>query len=331
MTDNPIFTVSLQHAGMRLDHFLREKFPEHTRSYLHKRIKSGDICVNNAAVKSGYTLKEGDRVSVLFPEEESIQMKAEAIPLKIVYEDDHIIVVNKPAGLVVHPGRGTPDHTLVNALLYHTKALSETDATERPGIVHRLDKDTSGLLVIAKTNRAHAHLRKQFDRKTINRVYEALVWGKLKQQTGTVETFIDRSRRDPTKMRVTRSGRRAVTHYRLIQDFEYVSLLELTLETGRTHQIRVHLSHIHHPVVGDPDYNGRHSQLGRLPHNLKRRGEHMLNMLERQALHAHRLRFIHPQSGQTVVFEAPLPSDFDAVLQKLPDLFMLPPSISGNQ
>lgn len=322
MAQTEIFRVPVNSDQQRLDLFLSEKYPDKTRSFFKKLIKSGDILVNNEKVKAGYTLQENDEIKIDYPEEKTGLIPSD-IPIDILYEDDHIIVVDKKAGMVVHPGRGTEDDTLVNALLYHAQHLSDTNSEERPGIVHRLDKYTSGLLVVAKTDQAHLHLQKQFDTRTIHRVYWALVWGKKETENEKIETYIGRSRKDPTKMNVTKTGRKAITHIKTLKDFEYATLLEVKLDTGRTHQIRVHLNYIHHPVIGDPDYNGRESQLNRLPHNLRKRGTHLLKILQHQALHAKKLTFIHPHSNENVEFESELPDDFTEALDKLPAMFLL--------
>jgi 23S rRNA pseudouridine1911/1915/1917 synthase len=306
----------------RLDQFLGENYPENTRSYYNKRIKNGEITVNGRLVKSGYLLQKGDEI-LIEPDAEDLSMAAADIPLDIVFEDEEILVVNKPSGLTVHPGKGTVNDTLVNALLNHTDKLAMIGRTERPGIVHRLDKYTSGLLVIAKTDSAYHSLRSQFENKEIHRIYNALVWGSFTDDGDTISTFINRSRRDPTKMAVSKNGKEAVTHYKVLQDYSYFTLLEVWLETGRTHQIRVHMNYIHHPVVGDPDYSGRDSQLKRLPVQLKRRGIHLLKLLPHQALHAKKLSFIHPVKKEKVVFESPLPDNMRTALDKLRQMFLL--------
>ncbi|MEJ2544765.1 MAG: RluA family pseudouridine synthase [Calditrichaceae bacterium] len=322
MDQTEIFEFPENIAPQRLDKYLSEKYPEHTRSSLAKLIKTGHITVNEQKVKSGFIIHPHDRIQITFPKEESSIEPAD-IPINIVYEDDHIIVVDKDAGLVVHPGRGTENDTLVNALLFHSKELSSTNNEERPGIVHRLDRYTSGLLVVAKTDQAHVYLQKQFETRTIHRTYWALVWGKVETEHETIETCINRSKKDPTKMAVSKSGRNAITHIKTLKTFEYATLLEVKLDTGRTHQIRVHLNYIHHPVIGDPDYNGRESQLNRLPHNLRKRGTHLLKILQHQALHAKKLTFLHPATNKQVEFESDLPADFAEALEKLPDLFLL--------
>lgn len=322
MDQTEIFKILKNTEQQRLDLYLSEKYPDKTRSFFTKLIKSGDVLVNGHIVKGGYLVQVDDQIELSFPEDHTNLIPSN-IPIKVIYEDDHIMVIDKEAGMVVHPGKGTEDDTLVNALIYHSKNLSNTNDEDRPGIVHRLDKCTTGLLVVAKTDQAHLHLQKQFDTKTIHRTYWALVWGKKETEHEIIETCINRSRKDPTKMSVTKTGRTAITHIKTLQTFEYVSLLEVKLDTGRTHQIRVHLNFIHHPVVGDTDYNGRESQIKRLPHNLKKRGTHLLKIMERQALHAKKLTFIHPQSNKQVDFEADLPEDFSAALDKLPSLFLL--------
>ncbi len=315
-------TIDKENIGIRLDVFLTSRFPDYTRSYFHRLIKSGFVKLNEKRTKSGYLLRLGDKVSIEFVSTE-IDMQPVSMPIDVVYEDDDVIVVNKPAGMVVHPGKGNETNTLVNALLYYTNELADTGAYFRPGIVHRLDKDTSGLLVVAKNQRALWRLRKQFDSKQIHRIYWALVWGDFEEEQGTVREAIARSRKNPLKFVVDVRGKDAVTHYKVLQRFQYVTLLEFKLETGRTHQIRVHANYLHHPVVGDQLYNGRENQLMRLPENLRKRGAHLLKMLDRQALHAKQLTFIHPTTGERLSFEAPLPQDMQDALNKLPDLFLL--------
>jgi len=322
MDEQQSLQVEPQEAGQRLDRFLTRRFPHHSRSYFHKLIKREYVLLNGHAVKSGYSLKNGDRIRITFHKESSNLTPAD-IPLDIIYEDEHLLVINKPAGMTVHPGAGTEGDTLVNALLYHFKQLSGLGGRERPGIVHRLDKFTSGLLVVAKTDAAHRHLQAQFNTKQIHRMYQALAWGKFKEPAGTVHTMIDRSHKDPTRYVVAKKGREAITHYEVIEDFEYITFLQLRLDTGRTHQIRVHMNFSHHPLVGDETYHGRDAQLRRLPPNLQKRGNHLLKIMTRQALHAKRLTFIHPASGEEMTFECPLPADMAEALQKIPQLFLL--------
>ncbi len=313
------FKVSGNATGKRLDHFLNQYYPDKTRSFFTKKIKENKILVNNQHVKPGYVLNENDFIKILFDPPTNI-LEPLSIDLDIIFEDDDIIVLNKPPGIVVHPGKGTLNNTLVNALLAHTKKLARIDFSDRPGIVHRLDKNTSGLLVIAKTENAYNELRKQFDIKKISRIYWALVWGIPGSSQGTIETFLNRSKRDPTKISVAKSGKRAVTHFKIIQKYSYFSLLELELETGRTHQIRVHLNNYGNPVFADPDYNGRDKQLNRLPNNLKKRVKHILAKVPHQLLHAKKLEFIHPQTKKTQKFECDIPEIFKVTLKKIEEL-----------
>ncbi len=323
MEEHKTIIIEKDHIGYRLDVFLTSQFKDFSRSYFNRLIKSGHVLINNAPTKSGYILRLGDELTVRFVQQE-IDMAPAEIPLNIVFEDRDILVINKPAGLVVHPAKGNESNTLVNALLHYTSELADTGAYFRPGIVHRLDKDTSGLLVVAKNDLARRKLRRQFDTKQIYRVYWALVWGDFAEESGTVRESIARSRKNPMKFVVDVRGKDAVTHYRVLQRFRYVTLLEFKLETGRTHQIRVHANYLKHPVFGDQLYNGRETQLMRLPENLRKRGQHLLKMMPRQALHAKELTFLHPRTGERVRFEAPLPDDMQAVLEKLPDMLLLP-------
>ncbi len=326
---NHKYHISAETAGQRLDKFLTGKKKKKTRSYFTRHIHSGHVLVNGNAEKPGYTLRENDTVLVTIPDVVRTVVAAD-IPLDIRYEDEAILVVNKPAGLTVHPGNGTENDTLVNGLLHYTDQLAFIGQSDRPGIVHRLDKNTSGLMVIAKTDAAHRFIQQQFDTRDIHRTYTALVWGIPKTESGTVHTFINRSRKDPTKMKVTHStGKEAITHWRLLEEFHFFSLLELRLDTGRTHQIRVHMSSRHHPLVGDPEYNGREKQLMRLPDNLRKRGHHLLKNLKRQFLHASKLEFIHPLKKEAVSFESELPADLQSTYDNLREWFLLKQTETG--
>jgi 23S rRNA pseudouridine1911/1915/1917 synthase len=314
--------ISEKDAGQRLDIFLSTQLPDFTRSFFTRHIKSGGIAVNSEKVKAGYITQADDRVSIEIADI-TTNLDPADIKLNIVYEDDELFVINKEAGLTVHPGKGTGGDTLVNALLNYTRNLALKGKSDRPGIVHRLDKNTSGLLVIAKNDKTHAFLSKQFDSKTISRIYWSLVWGVPKESEGTVNTCISRSRKDPTKMAVTKSGKEAITHWQVLKEYMYFSLLKLKLETGRTHQIRLHMNWLGHPVVGDAEYNGRESQLARLPANLRKRGQHLLQLIPNQFLHAKELSFIHPSTKEKVSFQSELPATLQTVLDKIPDLFLL--------
>jgi len=241
----------------------------------------------------------------------------ENIPLSVLYEDEDLLVVDKPAGMVVHPAYGNYTGTMVNALLYRCAVLSSLRDLTRPGIVHRLDKETSGLLVVAKNDAAHAHLAGQFSRRTIDREYRAIVWGLFKERTGVIEARLGRSKSDRKKMAVVDGGKAALTEYSVLEQFRYLSLVRLKLRTGRTHQIRVHLAHIHHPVFGDPSYGGRQIVWGPRTPRQKAEVQGLLKILPRQALHARTLGFVHPVSGHRMTFESPLPRDMLAVLEIL--------------
>lgn len=282
----------------RLDVFLAEKTGL-TRSGVKKLIDDGLVAVEGKVVKKAGDYAKGE-VVVTFREPVPISAEGEDIPIDIVYEDEDIVVVNKPQGLVTHPCAGTPNGTLVNALVYRVKDLSAINGVTRPGIVHRLDKDTSGLLVVAKTNAAHLSLSEQIGAKTAGRHYLALVCGNIKEDEGTIDRPIGRSTRDRKLMAIDEKGRRAVTHYFVKERFGDYTLVEFVLETGRTHQIRVHAKSINHPVVGDVAY-GKKDDFG----------------LNGQLLHAYKLTLTHPTTGKTMEFYAPLPDYFSAVLDKL--------------
>lgn len=307
------FTVSSSDANIRLDIFLSQKLPDLTRSRIKNLIEGRQVSLNNKPAKAGVKIKAGDRVSITIPAPQPIKAEPEKIPLDVLYEDRHIIVINKPHGLTVHPGAGRAKGTLVNALLYHCKDLSGIGGALRPGIVHRIDKDTSGVLVVAKTDKSHQFLAKQFKEHSIKRKYLALVWGVVKNGEGTIDLPIGRHVSERTKMSVrTSRGRRAVTHYKVIKRFDNFTLIEATLETGRTHQIRVHLSAMHHPVAGDPVYGKKN-----MPSGLSPKLTMFLKNLERQALHAQTLGIIHPETKEYMEFTAPLPDDINGIITAL--------------
>ena len=258
------FIVDESSDALRIDQFIAKMLPDISRSYSQKLIRENHVTVNESTVKVAHRVSAGDQVKVDMPEPEETDLQGEDIPLDVAYEDDHILVLNKAPGMVVHPGAGVREGTVVNALIYRFKSLSSIGGRLRPGIVHRLDKNTSGLMVVAKDDQAHLGLQKQFSEKTTRRVYKTLVWGKLKEPQGTIETYINRSKTDRKRFTVAENGKKAVTHYKLEQEFDYLSLLDVWLETGRTHQIRVHLNYLHHPVFGDPEYAGRQKQVNRL-------------------------------------------------------------------
>lgn len=284
----------------RLDVFLSEKLDK-TRSAVKKLVDDGEITVGGNKVKAGRTLKIGEEISVSIPDPVKLDLEAENIPLDIIYQDKDIAIINKPQGMTVHAGNGTHGSTLVNALLYHLDSLSGINGVIRPGIVHRIDKDTSGLLVVAKNDAAHLSLSEQIKNKTCHRIYLALLEGTVKQNDGIIDTFIGRSDKNRTMMAVKDSGRRAVTHFKVLKRYKEFTFAEFKLETGRTHQIRVHCKYIGHPIVGDPVYGYEKQKF----------------KLNGQLLHAWKLELTHPSTGERMSFEAPLPDYFQAVLQKL--------------
>jgi 23S rRNA pseudouridine1911/1915/1917 synthase len=314
-------TVSAAQSRVRLDRYLICQGFGLSRNRVQKLIGSGAVLVDGRQRPPGYLVKPGDLVEVkkesLAPAKQ--QLSAQDIPLRIIHEDNQLMVIDKPAGMVVHPAAGNYQGTLVNALLHHARQLSQIGGKERPGILHRLDKETSGLLLVAKTDRAHALLARQLEARKITRRYLAVVWGSMGEPAGTISAPIGRSAFDRKKMGVTQlRGRPAVTHYRVINDRRIASLIELKLETGRTHQIRVHLSHLGHPVLGDPDYGGRGRDLiARFA--LKQAGlaQDLLEAMPRQALHAAVLGFVHPETGRYLEFSSPVPGDMSKLLQLL--------------
>lgn len=302
MRDLSKYLVKEEEEGTRLDIFLVEKSPSLSRSGIQRLVKEGRIKVEGKRVKSNYRVKAGERVEVEIPPPSPLQVKPQDIPLDILFEDKDLVVVNKPAGMVVHPGAGHFSGTLVNALLHHCNDLSGVGGKERPGIVHRLDKDTSGVLVAAKNDQAHIFLSNQLKNRTMKREYLALVYGEIKEDRGIIDAPLGRHPRDRKKMAVTRGKvRKALTRFEVLERFEGYTLLKLRLETGRTHQIRVHLSFIGYPVVGD-------SQYGRKKHPFHLSG---------YALHAQTLGFAHPEGGNYMELKAPLPRDFQEVLNFL--------------
>jgi 23S rRNA pseudouridine1911/1915/1917 synthase len=301
----------------RLDLFLTHHVENATRTKVQAAIRAGYVLVDGAPARSSHPVAPGEVIHVTLPKSPPPEVVPEPISLDIVYEDEHLLVVNKPAGMVTHPAHGNYTGTLVHALLYHCASLSAVPDATRPGIVHRLDKDTSGLLVVAKTDAAHAHLARQFARRTIRREYQAIIWGAFARPTGIIEANLGRSKSDRKKMAVVQDGKHAVTEYTVLERFPYLSLVRLRLQTGRTHQIRVHLAHVQHPVFGDPTYNGRRILYG--PGSVRQKAEvqAMLEILNRQALHARTIGFRHPATGAEVSFESSLPEDMTRVLARI--------------
>lgn len=297
-----LFTAELNDTGTRLDVFVSASEGV-SRSAAQELIQNGSVTVNGKPSTKNYKLREGDTVETVLPDPEPIEAIPQNIPVDIVYEDEHLLVVNKPQGMVVHPAPGNPDGTLVNALLYHCAGrLSSINGKIRPGIVHRIDKDTAGLLIVAKTDAAHSGLAEQIATHSFTRRYRAVVVGNIKDDTGTVDKPIGRSSVDRKKFAVTQTNSKpAVTHYRVVERLEGYTHLELTLETGRTHQIRVHMAYLGHPVAGDPVYGNPGKRLG----------------LKGQCLFAEHISFIHPITGKTLSFTAELPQFFIDALRRI--------------
>ncbi|MBC7226804.1 MAG: RluA family pseudouridine synthase [Thermoflexales bacterium] len=293
------FVLPPEEAGERLDRALAARFPQLSRAQLQRLIRSGAITVNEMVVRPAYRLAPGDRITVTFPEEPTV--RPESLPLDIVYEDEYLLVVNKPAGMVVHPAAHIVSGTLVNALLAHCPQVADVGGPDRAGIVHRLDRETSGLIVVAKNPETHASLQRQFKRRLVRKTYVALVEGQVHPREGIIEVPIGRDPKDRTRMSVSRTGRPAVTQYRVVEVFPQYTLLEVRPHTGRTHQIRVHLAWLGYPVVGDRVYGRRRQTL--LP--------------DRHFLHARELAFTHPATGEKLVLSAPLPPELTALLNQL--------------
>ena len=318
------FHVAPDQHGERLDRFIEAQHPtaspqtsQLSRTYIQKLIHDGAVTVNGKVRKPSYKLRAGDQIFLNLPQPRPLEtFLPESIPLDILYEDSSLIVINKPAGMLVHPASGVNSGTLVNALLAHCRDLSGIGGVKRPGIVHRLDKDTSGVLVAAKTNHAHRSLSAQFEAHTTTRHYLAIVCGVPKPEAGTINAQIARSHRDRRKMTVVKTnGRHAVTHYRTLEVYDRFSLLQLTLETGRLHQIRVHLSHVGYTVAGDTVYGG--GQQRALSDALSATVQQALKQLKRQALHAHTLAFDHPETSERLEFSAPMPDDMQRLVDAL--------------
>lgn len=308
-----------QTEPVRLDKYLTEMVKNATRNKVQQAIKEGRVFINGKKTKSSYVIQPDDKIRVEMLTPKPPDVEPEEIPLDIVHEDEHLIVVNKPPELVVHPAFGNWTGTMVNALLHHTENLSEYQQDDlRPGIVHRIDKDTSGLLVVARDNETHKYLARQFSDHSIERTYWAMVWGRT-EDAGTFSGAIGRSRRDRKVMAVVpeNQGKRAVTHYRVIERFDFLTLVEIRLETGRTHQIRVHFSDAGFPVFGDDTYGGRSVRYGSNTGFRKTLFEKLFKNLNRQCLHAKTLGFIHPATREKVTFDSELPADFTEVLESL--------------
>ncbi|OOM09224.1 RluA family pseudouridine synthase [Clostridium saccharobutylicum] len=296
-----VFIVDEKEQGTRIDKYLAQALEEKSRSFIQGLIEKDSILVNNKIIKSNYKLKPLDRIEVTLPEAELLKVESENIKLDILYEDKDIIVVNKAQGMVVHPAPGNYNGTLVNALLFHCKDLSSINGVIRPGIVHRIDKDTSGVLVIAKNDDAHNKLSEQLKDHSMKREYYALIEGRLKNDSGTIDKPLGRNKKDRLKMGIVEDGKRAVTHYEVIERYNGYTLIKCILETGRTHQIRVHMASIGFPLVGDPLYGFKRQKF----------------KVQGQMLHAKTLGFIHPGQNKYIEFTTELPEYFKGIIDKL--------------
>ncbi|OLO40816.1 pseudouridine synthase [Alkalihalophilus pseudofirmus] len=294
------FKISEEQANERIDKLMTTLHPDWSRTQIQQWIKEGNITVNGETVKTNYKAQFNDKLELEIPEPELLEVEPEPIDLEIVYEDEDVIVVNKPRGMVVHPAPGHSSGTLVNGLMYHCKDLSGINGVIRPGIVHRIDKDTSGLLMVAKNDRAHESLVNQLKAKTTKRVYKAIAHGVISHDVGTIEAPIGRDKKDRQSMTVTEDGRDAVTHFTVLERFDNYTYVQCELETGRTHQIRVHMKYIGFPIAGDPKYGPKKT----------------LN-IEGQALHAAVLGFEHPRTKENLLFKAPLPQEMVTLLEEL--------------
>ncbi|HCF65382.1 MAG TPA: RNA pseudouridine synthase [Clostridiales bacterium] len=294
--------VNENDKGKRLDIYIAENFNELSRTMIKKLIESNNILVNDKSEKVSYKVQANDNISIDVPEAKETKLKAQEIPLDIIYEDSDIIVVNKPKGMVVHPANGNPDGTLVNAILSICKnSLSGIGGELRPGIVHRLDKDTSGLIIVAKNDKAHINMSEQIKERNVKKTYIALVRGNVPEEEATINMPIGRSTKDRKKMAVTKNGKQAITHFKVLKRYSKYTLLEIKIETGRTHQIRVHMAEIGYPVVGDAVYSNGKNEFG----------------IEGQMLHAYKLEFMHPITNKHMELTVPLPQYFEEILKKL--------------
>ncbi len=316
-----VYDITENDIGCRLDTVLATKVLDVSRSFAQKLIRSHHILINGSPCKPSYILKPGDSISVELPSDfktgEDNLPKPISIPLEILFEDEDIVVVNKPPGLVVHPGAGKKDVSLVHGLLAHCGCLSQVGAPERPGIVHRLDEDTSGAIVVAKTDRAYWGLIEQFQKREVSKEYVAIVWGCPKEESGEIRTLINRHPKNRKKMAVSERGREAITLWQVARRWNGFSLLNVKILTGRTHQIRVHLAFIHYPVVGDSVYGSHERRVKGIKNNQLRK---MLQTIKRQMLHSFKLEFLHPIDNKAIRITAPLPDDMQGLIDVMDEL-----------
>lgn len=317
MSNITIHTTA-EHSGLRLDKFLQEFLEQYSRTDVQKLIAAQQVLVNNNPVAKNLILDADMHIAVLsLPQKPDTDLKPEYVPLDIVYEDEDIIVVNKPRNLLVHPGNGSPQATLAAGLLYHYQQLSHINGNLRPGIVHRLDKDTTGLLVAARNDAAHYALAQQLEARTVEREYRALVWGHPQDDGGTIDAPLDRDMKNRTRMGVFNTGKEAISHYEVVESFRFASLLKVNLATGRTHQIRVHLRHIGLPIVGDPVYDGGQCALHRIGPLDRQAAVRLLKLSPTQQLQACKLSFNHPRTGELMSFSLPPEANLQSALDLL--------------
>lgn len=315
------FTAGKDKEDSRIDHYLVPLLETVSRTRIQNLIKDGFITVNGEEVRANYRVKEADEIEVQLPPAREFRLTPEDIPLEIVFEDDYLLVINKPPGLVVHPGVGNWNGTLLNGLLFYLQKSGQNDPNKRPGLVHRLDKDTSGLLIAAKDEDTLNYMQAELKERRIKRKYQALAWGHLKDEKGTIELSIGRASTHRSKMAVTeKNAREAITGYELLTRYKFADHLELSLQTGRTHQIRVHLSHLGHPVIGDREYGGDEKILTGIYDRYRAEARHIIEIMPRQALHAYKLEFKHPKTGLVHTIVSELPDDIAAVIKYLKEI-----------
>ena len=325
MEKNYFLTVPNVVVKQRIDKYIAQFIENASRTKVQKSINLGSVTVNGELVKSNYIVKPDDEIEIELETPDKKDVLAENIPLDIVFEDNFLMVINKPPGMVVHPAYKNYSGTLVNALMFYSAqkndTLSDLSGFERAGIVHRLDKDTSGLIVVAKDEVTHRKLSEQFFHHTIEREYNAIVWGNLKSKKGEISNRLGRDKRDRKKVAVLKNddekGKLSITNYEVLEEYEFLSLLKLNLKTGRTHQIRVHMSHSGHPVFGDETYGGREPHSVNLTSNIKSQIKNLLELIPRQSLHARVLGFIHPHTKESLRFDSELPDDMKQILERL--------------
>ncbi len=307
-----------EEENTRLDKYIFNKLKSFSRTQIQSWIKNGFVFVNNSKKKASYRLELSDKVFITVPVlKDDIKLKPEKIEFDIIYEDNHIIVLDKPSGLVVHPGVGNRSKTLVNGLLYHFNSLSDVNGIMRPGIVHRLDANTSGIMVVAKTNSAHLSIANQFQNRTIKKEYNALTWGNWKIKKGQITQPISRKRKEPTKFIVDGTGKRSVTKFKVEKQLKHLAEIKFRPKTGRTHQIRVHANWLNHPLFGDDKYGGGIQKTKGLIPELRRHYGQIFESFGRHALHAYSLEFLHPKTGKTVTFKVPNPDDYNYLINKV--------------